>query len=114
MHDARRMRRIQSVGNIDGEGQQRFEIERPATDAMLQRHAIEELHGDERLALFIPDVVDGADVRMVQRRSCLRLTLKTRQRLRVLGDLFRQEFEGDKTMETGVFGLVDHPHTTAT
>jgi len=32
----------------------------------LQRQAVEEFHGDERLVLSLPDLVDGADVGMIE------------------------------------------------
>jgi hypothetical protein len=32
----------------------------------------------------------------------------------VLGELFRKELEGDKAMQLGVLGLVDHAHAAAT
>jgi hypothetical protein len=52
---------------------------------MLQRHAIEKLHGDERLFAMPPDFINGADVGMVQRRRGLRLALKAGERLRIFG-----------------------------
>ena len=36
---------------------------------MLQRHAIEKLHGDERLSVLVVNFVDRADVGMIQRGS---------------------------------------------
>jgi hypothetical protein len=40
--------------------------------------------------------------------------LKTSERLRIASDIFRQEFEGDKTVESDIFCLVDHTHAAAT
>ena len=50
--------------------------------AMLERAPFEALHGDEPTALALADFVDGANIRMIQRRSRLRLALKSLQRLR--------------------------------
>jgi hypothetical protein len=33
---------------------------------MLQRHALQKFHGDERLPMLVVNFVDGADVRMIQ------------------------------------------------
>ena len=52
------------------------------------------------LTVVLTDVVDGADVGMIQCRSSLSLALKTFQRLRVMRDIFRQELEGDEAAET--------------
>ena len=66
---------------------------------MLQRRAIEKLHGDEGMPVLFTDVMDCADVRMIQSRSGLSLPLKAGQRLRVTGDIFWQELERDKAMQ---------------
>ena len=77
---------------------------------MLQRHAIQKLHGDERLAVLLADFVNGADVGMVQGRGGLGFALKTGQSLRVSGDFLGQELQGHKAVQPGVLGLVDHTH----
>src|ERR1700720_355072 len=81
---------------------------------MLQSLAIQELHGDERLAALLADVVDRADVGMVESRCGLRFTLKTGKSLGVPGYFIGQELEGDKAVQSGVLGLVDHTHPAAT
>src|SRR6478736_3559433 len=45
-----------------------------------------------------------------QARCGLGFTAETLQSLGVLGEFFRQEFQGYKTVEAGVFGLVDDAH----
>ena len=74
--------------------------------------AVEKLHGDEGLAIFFANVVNGADVGMIQRGRRLRLALKTSQRLRIASDFVWQEFEGDKPVQARVFGLVHNAHAT--
>ena len=78
-----------------------------------KRHAIEILHGDKRLAVLLADVVNGADVGMVQRRSRLRLALKASEGLRISGHFIRQKFERDKAVQARVFRFVNHTHTAA-
>ena len=68
-------------------------------DAVLQRHAIQKLHGDERLAVLLANFVDGADVGMVQRGGGLRLALEAARGLRVFGDVVGQKLQGDKAVE---------------
>ena len=67
---------------------------------MLQRHAVQKLHDDERLAVLLADFIDRADIGMVQGGSSLSLSLETSQGLGVSGDLVRQELQGNKTMES--------------
>ena len=80
---------------------------------MLQCLPLQKLHGDERPAFVLVHVVDGADVGVIEGGGSLRLALEALQGLMVLGHFFRQEFERDKAMELGVFGLIDHTHPAA-
>ena len=80
---------------------------------MLQGHAIQELHGDEGLAFVLANVMDGADVGMVQRRRGLCFALETRQGLRIVGEFLGQEFQGHEAVQARVFGLVHHTHAAA-
>ena len=68
-----------------------------AGDEMLQRHAVEELHGDEGLlAILFADFMDGADVGMIQRRGGSGFAPEAFQGLRVLRDIVGQKFQGDE------------------
>ena len=46
---------------------------------MLQRLAVEKLHGNEGLAASVANFMNGANVGVIQRRGRLRLALKTFQ-----------------------------------
>jgi hypothetical protein len=81
---------------------------------MFQRHTVQELHHEEGLAVLLPDFVDRADIGMVQRRSRLRLPLKTGEGLWVSGYFIGQKFQRDKPVQGYVFGLVHNPHAAAT
>ena len=82
-------------------------------DAVLQRLAFQALHDDEGLALVLADVVDGADVRMVQGGGGAGLALEALERLLIAGELRRQELEGHEAAQARVLGLVDHAHAAA-
>src|SRR5579872_183441 len=81
---------------------------------MLERHALEKFHHDERLAVVLSDLVNGADVRVIQCRRRAGLASESFQRLLVRGHAFGEKLESDKSAEFGIFGLVDHAHTAAT
>src|SRR5271157_574602 len=83
MDDARVMGSVQRLGDVNGQRQQRFRFQRTAADAMLQRHSIEKFHGNERSTVLLVNVVDGADVGMVQRRGGARFAAEALQRLPV-------------------------------
>ena len=80
---------------------------------MFQRLAFQELHGDKRLSILLPDVIDRADVRVIQGGGGLRLALEASQSLSVSGNLLGQELQGDETTEPGILGLEDHTHPAA-
>ena len=91
-----------------------FDLQRTALDLVLESRAVQQFHGDEGLALLLADVVDGADIGMVQSGGRPGLALEAVQGLRVLGNIFRQELQSDKAVQPGVFGLVNHAHAAAT
>jgi hypothetical protein len=77
---------------------------------MLQGHAIQKLHRDVGLLATLADVVDRADVGMVQSGGGTGFTSETFQRLRVSGNVIRQELERNETTQFGVLGLVNDAH----
>jgi len=101
---------VEAIGNFNGERERGLVIHRLAGDEVLQGHTVEKFHGDEGLSVLLAGVVDGADVGVVQRRRSLGLALKAGKSLRVAGNFFRQEFEGNEAMQPCVFGLVNHAH----
>ena len=112
--DAFRVRSVERVGNLNRQSEQNLRLHGSPGDAMLQRQAVQKLHDDERMAVLLPDLVDRADIGMVQRRGRLRLPLEAGQGLGVFGDVIGQELQGDKAVEGYVLGLVDHTHPAAT
>src|SRR6266480_5283012 len=77
---------------------------------MLQRCTIQILHCDERSAVFLAYIMNGADVWMVQRRRRLRFALETGECLRVSGNLLRQELQRNEAMQPCILGFVDDTH----
>jgi hypothetical protein len=75
---------------------------------VLQRHALQKFHGDERSPVLLSDVIDGADVGMIQCGSGLSFTLETGKCLRVSRNFIWQELEGDEAVQSYVFGFVDN------
>ena len=75
--DAFGMRGIEGIGDLDSERQNQLSFHRSPCDAMLQRHPVQELHGDERLSILLANVVDGTDVWVVQRGRGLGLRVES-------------------------------------
>src|ERR1035438_2719027 len=80
---------------------------------MLQRLALEQLHGDKRTTFELSNVVNGADIRMVESGCGARFAAESFDRLWVLGNVDRQKFQGDIAAEAGVLGFIDYAHPTA-
>ena len=79
-------------------------------ETLAQRPAFQSLHGDERAPAVRADVVDGADVWMVEAREALGFTPESRQRLIVGRDVVGEELESDAPGQAEVLHLVDHAH----
>jgi hypothetical protein len=78
---------------------------RAARDAVLQRHAIEKLYDDERLVAALADLVNGADVGVVQGRRRTHFAPKTLEGLRIPCRRIWQELQRYEAAEFGVLGL---------
>ena len=104
---------IKGIGDLNAERQNLVGLERAIGDAMFERYAVKELHDDEGIAILFAYVMNRADVRMVQRGSRLGLPLEAAESLRIFGYFVRQELESDETVQTAVFRLVHHAHSTA-
>jgi hypothetical protein len=105
-------RDVEGISDLDGEREQRVDVHRPVADQVLERGAVEKLHHDERLAFVLPDLVDGADIGMVQSGSSTGFPAESFEGLRILGYVLRQKLQSDKATQFGVFSLIDHTHPT--
>ena len=63
--DALLMRRFQRVGDVDSDGGHPIDGKRTLLNQLLQRFAVEELHGDEGSTTFFGDLINGAYIGMV-------------------------------------------------
>jgi hypothetical protein len=80
-------------------------------ELLLERHAIQELHHDAGATVVLINVIHRADVGMIERGSGLRLAAKAAESLRVAGDLVGEELQSDRSVQSGIFALVDHAHS---
>ena len=66
MNDALLVRRGQGIGDLHRQIQEPLRRKRPSADLVFERSSLEMLHNDERAAFVLADVVDRADVGMIQ------------------------------------------------
>src|SRR6476661_2417186 len=106
------MRHVQRIGYLNPKRQDFFERQRLSANMISQSLAIDELHGDER-PIVVADVIDRTNARMIQRRRRMRLAPETLERLGIPGYIFGKELQSDRSIESGVIGLIDDPHASS-
>jgi len=106
---------IERVSNLDGERKNQLGLHWTPGDGVLQRHAVQKLHGDGRLRRA------GRQFRKSCRCSdgfraeaAWASRLEASQRLRVSGYFIGKKLQGDKSVQGYVLGFVDNAHAPAT
>src|SRR5947207_1313843 len=93
MDDSLAMCGIERIRHLNRDVQNLIVRQGPLQQSLSKRLSFQKLHGDERLALVLVDLVNCADIFVVERRSCARLHAKALQRARTLGYIAGQELE---------------------
>ena len=91
---------VEDVGNLQGRG----------FDAFVEAFAFDEGHREKRLLVDLRDLINGANVRVMESRGSLGLPMKAFIRFLVLQQVRSEEFERDRAVELRVLGFVDHAH----
>ncbi len=113
MEDSLRVRRMECVSHFNGQVQQYIGIDGFPGYAVLQRHTVQKFHRDEGPIPALSDLVDGADVGMIEGGSRAGLTPEAFQSLRIRRHIVGQEFQGDKAAQVNILRLIDDAHTAA-
>ena len=83
---------------------------RPLCDPIRERRPLDEFEHQRRDAVRIFEAVDAADVRMVQRRQDLGLTLEARHAIGIVAEGRGQNLQRNVSTELRVLGAIDLPH----
>ena len=83
--------RLERVGNFNRQTSKAIAVRLDEGDAVFQRRPFQKLHRDERLIVVLADLIDRADIRVVQRRSGAGFAPETFQRLGVVGEFVRKK-----------------------
>jgi hypothetical protein len=105
--------RVQGIRDLDAQIEYRFDLHRLTRDHVPESLSLQQFHGDETSPIGLVNLVDCADVRVVQRGRSLGFPLETAEGLCVVSEFVRKEFQGDVAAELQVFRLIDHTHTPA-
>ena len=96
VHDAAGVGGLEGIGDLRAEIEQRLELERARPEPVPQRLALEQLHRDEGLALVLVDVVDRADVGVLERGGRAGFALQPLERLGVARQLLGRNFSATR------------------
>ena len=110
MDDARLMRAVEGARNLDPARQCFVERQRATSQARRQRLALEHLQHQKVDAGLGADIVDGADVRVVERGNGARLALEPRAPGFIAGDVLERNLDGHLPPQTRVLRAEDLPH----
>ena len=104
------MRAVERVGDLSGELERLIERQRALLDAGSQRLALHVLHHHVTGAVLAADIVEHADVRMIQRGNGAGFAFEAGAQIFAFGDVFGQDLDGDGAVEPGVAGFVHLAH----
>jgi len=110
MQDALGVRSPERIDEPERHVHDGHDVHRSRAQTLLERFALEQLHRDERRVGA--DVVDGADIRMVQRCGRAGLTLEPFDRLGIGLESLGQRLERDDPPESCVLSAIDLAHAT--
>ncbi len=111
MNDSSTMGSLQRTGDLSSQLEHLLYRQRLAIHVLLERLAFEQLHDEELLPLVFSHVVNGADVRIVQRGCGVCFALEALLRIGISGETRRQNLDRDVSIETRVSGTVNFAHS---
>jgi hypothetical protein len=110
VHDAAAVRLVERVGDFDSNAQSLVWRQRLARQARGQGFAFQVLHHQEVHAVLAADIVENADVGVLQARDGPGLTLKPGAEIRIRTEVGGKDFDGDGALQPRVARLVDLAH----
>ena len=110
MDDALPMGLIEGIGDFDGVLNGLFDRKGSFLQAHFERLAFEVLHDEKGHAILLADVVEGADVRMLERGNRPRLALEPFLELWMPGAILGKDFDRDDAIEPRVARAIHLAH----
>ena len=107
MDDALRVSSLKSISRLYGVVEKGFEFDWSVADDLGERAALKPFHHDELLSIVLANFVNGANVRMIDARSCTRFLLKSQYSGAGARCVRRQTFQCNRTTKSKVFSLID-------
>ena len=114
MHHSLAVGCVQGIGDLDGDAQHFTTGNRTLDQAFGQRLAFQKFHHQVVTAVVVADVVQRADVGVIETADGLGLAGKTLPDVGAAGHAFGQDLDGDRSVQAWVVGLVDLAHAAGT
>src|SRR6202161_4068723 len=113
MDDALGVRNFQAVRQLNGDVQKLGYSNRLFGDALLESLAFQQLHRNEGALFKFPDIVNRANVWVIQRRREARIALKTLDCLGITPNIAGKKLQRNLPAKTRVLRLVNDAHASA-
>ena len=111
MDQAAIVRMGDGVGELDGDAQVFAGIQRTRGEPRAQRFAVDHLHRDEVQTAGVTDLVDRADVRMVERCCGASFADHAPASIGIVRELTRQQFQRNVAPECRIVRAIHLPHS---
>src|SRR5689334_686588 len=107
------MRRIERVCDLNCPIEEGVQWKRLSLNLVRQRLAFEQFHRNIRRAVEFSDLVNRANVGMIDGSSGFRFTLESLNGGSVAAHLFREELQCNFALKLQIFGTVHNTHAAA-
>src|ERR1035441_6015889 len=111
MGDAIAMRLIQGASELDPILQHLGRWQRTFFQTGRESRTLHEFHNDKVRTVLPANIVERADVRMIQVRDDFRFAFKTLASRRIIRKMRWKDFDGDSSVEARVKRLVNFAHS---
>src|SRR5262245_30943914 len=113
MNNALAVRLVESVGDLNAILHNLFDSTSTSLDNVFKGASLQQLHRNEGLAFMLANVINRANVWMIQCCHSACFTLKTLQSLRIFSKVVGKVFQRDESLQPEIFGFVHNAHTSA-
>jgi len=112
MDDARAMRPVEGVGDLQGVAEDLVDRQRALAQPIGQRLALQMLHHQKAGAVFDADIEQRADVRVVQGCNGASFSIEALTELRYASERMWKDLDRDGAIEPGIPGAVHFAHAS--
>src|SRR5215471_14221798 len=110
MNDAFGMRCGQRIGDLNGVVYGRRRIERTLFQYLRERRTLDVFHDEIERRIVLTDVIEAANVRMIQRGNCARFQFESMTEFAPLRQVFANLLDDDYAVQPRIAGQEDLTH----